>query len=121
MKTKNDPRHIARIKTIQALFAWEFNHEQVEMPEKASLIVENLSAIDKYIMASAPAWPIDKINRMDLSILREAVYELMVSKDAPIKVIVDEAVEIAKTYGSDSSPGFINGALGKLIADEKIG
>ena len=61
-----------------------------------------------------------KINGIDLAILRQAVYELMIEKEIPPKVVVDEAVEIAKEYGSESSPGFINGALGKLITDQNI-
>ncbi len=120
MKTSRDPRHLARIKKIQTLFAWEFNHDQVDLPQDVVVIVDKLPEIDNYIESAAPQWPIEKINRMDLSILREAVFELMIGKTVPVKVIVDEAVEIAKSYGSESSPSFINGALGKLILDQKI-
>ncbi|EKD90611.1 MAG: hypothetical protein ACD_30C00112G0052 [uncultured bacterium] len=120
MKTRKDPRHIERINTIQELFAWEFSKENPIELDSVSQIVKNLDEIDKYVEKSAPKWGVEKINRMDLAILRLAVYELMIKKDNPPKVVVDEAVEIAKEYGSDSSSSFINGALGKLIEDQKI-
>lgn len=118
MKTKRDPRHIERVKSIQALFAWEFNNKTDNI--QAEQVLGQLEEVDNYIKKAAPMWPIDRINRLDLAILRVAVYELMVEKEKPLKVIVDEAIEIAKEYGSDSSPSFINGALGKLIQDYKI-
>ena len=101
MKTRKDPRHIERINTIQELFAWEFSKENPIELDSVSQIVKNLDEIDKYVEKSAPKWGVEKINRMDLAILRLAVYELMIKKDNPPKVVVDEAVEIAKEYGSD--------------------
>ena len=76
-----------------------------------------------YIRKAAPEFPIEKINKVDLAILRLAVYELFFEKSAPPKVVVDEAIELAKEYGSETSGGFVNGALGKLIAPntEKVG
>jgi len=70
--------------------------------------------LDKEIATSAPQWPIDKLNRIDLSILRLATYE-MINSDTPPKVIIDEAVELAKEFGGESSPSFINGVLGDIL------
>ncbi len=122
MKTAKDPRHLKRIKLMQDLYAWGFNPNH--SPEFAAIgyIIKKLPKIDKLIEEAAPTWPINKINRIDLSILRQAIYELVENKKekVPPKVIVDEAVELAKQYGSDSSPSFINGVLGKLISLQKI-
>lgn len=120
MKSSNSPRHQQRIKVMKDLFSWNFTDKQALTQDRTKLIIEHRDEIDQYIKVSAPAWPIDKINGIDLAILRQAVYELMVEKEIPPKVVVDEAVEIAKEYGSESSPGFINGALGKLITDQNI-
>ena len=68
----------------------------------------------------APEYPVDKINRIDLAILRLASYELMVEQKEPKNVIIDEAVELAKEYGNESSPGFVNGVLGKIITYGQI-
>ena len=126
MKTARDPRHIERVKVMQELFAWDFDtDEKVEIVpervEKTKEIILHISTIDPEIVEAAPEWPLAKINKVDLSVLRQAVYELLVQKNVPIKVVVDEAVEIAKEYGTDSSPLFINGVLGKIISKHKIG
>ncbi len=120
MKTSKDPRHLERIKVVQELFSWNFSRENKPQHETTQEVIKRISKIDKFIKQSAPAWPVEKINKLDLAILRLAVYELKIKKNAPIKVIIDEAVEIAKQYGADSSASFINGALGKLVSDEKI-
>lgn len=70
--------------------------------------------LDTRISISAPQWPIDKLNRIDLSILRLATYEL-INTDTPPKVIIDEAVELAKEFGGESSPSFVNGVLGDIL------
>lgn len=119
MKTSRDPRHKKRIKAMQDLFAWEF-HKNTPLSETAKEVVKNQKIIDKLIKQSAPSWPVARINKIDLCILRLAVFELAISKEAPYKVVVDEAVELAKKFGSESSPAFINGALGKLILDLKL-
>ena len=120
MKTHQDPRHLARIKVMQELFSYQFSRENLPQLEITKKIIKNLKKIDKYIVSSAPTWPINKINRMDLAVLRLAVYELTLKKDVPTKVVIDEAVELAKEYGSEASASFINGALGKLIIDHHI-
>lgn len=119
MKRKTDPRHINRIKVMQELFSWEFQPGKLINLESKE-IVKDLEKIDKLIAKSAPDRPIEQINKIDLAILRLAVFELIIKKEAPPKVIVDEAVELGKEYGSDSSPAFINGALGQAIKTTKI-
>ncbi len=112
MKTSRDPRHVYRKKMIKYLFAESFSHQK-NIPNNMKIIMNNLHKIDKTIKKAAPAWPIDKINKIDLAILRFAVYELM-QKSVPKKVVIDEAVEIAKEYGSENSSSFINGVLGTI-------
>lgn len=119
MKTPKDPRHLKRVAAIKELFAWDFT-PNILTSDLAKKVVDNLAKIDSYILRAAPDRPIKQINRIDLAILRLAVLELLFDKDTPYKVVVDEAVELAKEYGSDSSPAFINGALGHLIKIESI-
>ncbi len=120
MKTSDDPRHLQRIRDMQELFTWAFQKDQMPEAERVQKIIADLKPIDIAIQSSAPSWPIDKINRVDLAILRLAVYELTLERKNPPKVIVDEAVELAKEFGGQSSPSFINGVLGKLIIDNNI-
>lgn len=114
MKTPSDPRHQKRRKAVQALFTWEFQHHKLE-DSLANQTLKYLSGIDKLITECAPEWPIEQINRIDLAILRLALFELTVVKKEPVKVIIDEAVELAKEFGSDSSPAFVNGVLGTAL------
>lgn len=105
---------------MQELFSYGFNKSHTTENKKFQEILSEIEEIDKWVEKSAPKWTVEKINHLDLAVLRLAVFELMVEKKAPPKVIVDESVELAKEYGSEASPGFINGALGKLIADNKL-
>lgn len=105
---------------MQEIFAWQFQKDTALKTETAKELAQNLDEIDLEITKAAPAWPIEQINKVDLAILRLAVFELIIVKDAPFKVIVDEAVELAKEFGTESSPTFINGALGNLINSKKI-
>ena len=114
MKKSSDPRHQKRIKIIKELFALGFSSQKVR-EEKTKKILRDLSKIDSFITKAAPLWPIEKINKMDLAILRLAVYELTIEKIEPLKVIIDEAVELAKEFGSEQSGPFINGVLGSII------
>ena len=112
MKTPLDPRHKRRQKLVEELFMIDF-HKQRVSPD-AKKIIEKLKFIDEKISKSAPEFPIDKINKADLAILRLAVYELQIEKTQPQKVIIDEAIELAKEYGGNTSPSFVNGALGNI-------
>ena len=70
--------------------------------------------LDSLIAKYAPEWPLDQIAAIDRNILRIALWELAASNETPIKVAINEAVELAKSYGSDSAPRFVNGVLGSL-------
>ncbi len=113
MKNPLDPRHTNRQKLVEQLFKADFHKQPIT--NKAKQILEKKEALDEYIRKAAPEFPIEKINKVDLAILRLAVYELFIEKSTPPKVVVDEAIELAKEYGGEHSSGFINGALGKLI------
>ena len=114
MKNPLDPRHKKRQKTVENLFKQSFHNQPID--EKAEKIFTNLEKIDNSIKKAAPEFPIDKINKVDLAILRLAIFELVIEKKEPPKVIIDEAIELAKEYGGQSSPSFVNGALGNIIA-----
>ncbi|MCF6278659.1 MAG: transcription antitermination factor NusB [Anaerolineales bacterium] len=90
----------------------------VELQEFARQIVFGIIPIakqlDKIIEQYAPEWPLDQIATIDRNILRIAAWEFGVQRDTPTKVAINEAVEIAKTFGSDAAPRFINGVLGSL-------
>lgn len=104
---------------MQELFSWEFKRDRKPSSEIQE-IISNLPKIDKLIAKSAPDRPIDQINKVDLAILRLSVFEIILDKGIPPKVAIDEAVELGKEFGSDSSASFVNGALGKLIEIKKI-
>lgn len=97
---------------MQTLFADSFHHDQPD-PDTAA-ILNDLTDIDQKIRQAAPEWPISQINKVDLAILRLSIYELK-QKQVPYKVAIDEAVELAKEYGSDNSAKFINGVLGTVL------
>jgi len=116
MKTSKDPRHKKRRDTVKSLFAESFTH-QSKLTNEAKQILEQSKEIDKQIKKSAPQWPLQKLNKLDLAVLRLAVFELN-KNDAPPKVIIDEAVELAKEFGSENSPSFVNGVLGTIYKEE---
>lgn len=70
--------------------------------------------LDEFIAEHAPEWPLDQVAIVDRNILRIALWEIAVDEQTPMKVAINEAVELAKIYGSDSAPRFINGVLGSL-------
>lgn len=113
MKTLVDPRHKKRKVVVQELFALSFYQQEVR-GSLTNLVNSNLGKIDKIIIGSAPAFPLNKISKIDLAILRLAVFELL-AKTAPPKVIINEAVELAKEFGGDASFSFVNGVLGTVL------
>ncbi|NOY15062.1 MAG: transcription antitermination factor NusB [bacterium] len=119
MKTPHDPRHRWRLNMFKLLYQYSFQPDNPEISQPILPIIKSFTTIDKMITKHAPEWPLDKINKVDLAILRLAVYELL-TQHAPYKVIIDEAVEIAKQYGSDRSHAFINGVLGQIVSQEKL-
>jgi N utilization substance protein B len=79
-------------------------------------VIEHKAKLDKLIHEHAPEWPVEQMALIDRNILRIAIYELTTTRETPLKVAINEAVELAKMYGSDSAPRFINGVLGALAA-----
>jgi N utilization substance protein B len=80
-------------------------------------VVHNKQAIDDEIRRFAPLFPLKQLAIIDRNILRLAIYEILFNSDVPVKVAVNEAVELAKGFSGDSSPKFINGVLGSVIAN----
>lgn len=132
-------RHLGRIVVLQTLYEYEFRTEEKD-PEAvietilernierysetiddkdfiralADGVVAESKKLDEIIQPVAPEWPIDQIARVDRAILRMSVWELTNSKDVPPKVVINEAVELAKSFGGDNSSKFINGVLGTI-------
>ena len=125
-------RRQARVVAFQTLFEVDLVHHDAEsvlvarleeqpLPEDAQQFARDLvqgviarqSQVDQLIRAAAPQWPLQQMAKADISILRLAVFELSTGQ-APLKVVINEAVELAKTYGGESSPRFVNGVLGTV-------
>lgn len=133
-------RHLARTIAMQTLFAWDFNgckSDNVEQLIKNNFenfapdfddngfvgakvrgVIENKEKIDALITKYATEWPLDQITIVDRNILRIGAHELLMEDDIPPKVAINEAIEIAKTFGGDSSGKFVNGVLGAMYKHE---
>jgi N utilization substance protein B len=79
-------------------------------------VIQNKDRIDQNIKNFAPAWPIEQIPIIDRNILRLAIFEILIDNKVPVKVAINEAVELAKTFGADRSSKFVNGVLGSVSA-----
>ncbi len=131
------PRTRARGIALQALFEIDLvNHspgevlkyrlEESSIDERLSEFVRQIVTgvwpmyrqLDQFIAEHAPEWPLEQVATIDRNILRIALWEFAVQGDTPVKVVINEAVELAKMFGSDSSPRFINGVLGSLAAQQ---
>jgi len=131
------PRTRARSVALQALFEIDaVNHpvnivlenrlSEVSLGESLSEFVRQIvtgvapmfDELDSFIAEHAPDWPMDQVAVVDRNILRIALWEFAVFESTPIKVAINEAVELAKAYGSDSTPRFVNGVLGSLANRE---
>jgi N utilization substance protein B len=129
-------RHLSRTVAMQTLYEWDFNGRKSSLPELGKHNIEqlapgledpafifelltgvekNLDALDKIITETAPEWPLDQITVIDRNILRLGIYELEFAKEVPPKVAINEAVELGKTFGGESSGKFVNGVLGTLF------
>ena len=127
-------RRALREQVFKMLFRVEF-HDAEEMKEQAVLfeeeescsekdkeyitkkfenIVEKITEIDAAVNEVAKGWKTTRMGKVDLTIIRLAVYEMKYEEDIPVKVAINEAVELAKQYGADDSPAFVNGILAKL-------
>lgn len=132
-------RHRARALALQALFEIDCTGHQPTLVLETRLeenplpdpgegftrgLVQGVQAcreeLDRLIHVYAPEWPVDQIAIVDRNILRIAIYEILFGDDTPTKVAINEAVELAKEFGSDSSGRFVNGVLGSLVAREGI-
>ena len=131
-------RHLSRTVAMQSLFEWDFNGQTgnldeilennltqlapgMEDTEFTYALVhgvrEHLGSIDTVIAKTAPEWPVDQITPVDRNVLRLGIYELQFLKDVPPKVVINEAVELGKTFGGESSGKFVNGVLGTLYKE----
>jgi len=118
MKSVKDPRHKKRQKIIKLLFAETYTH-QPNLNITVKKIIEQKKKIDSLIEKAAPEWPLNKLNKIDLSILRLAIYELK-KGEVPPKVVIDESIELAKEFSGENSPSFINGVLGTVLKELNI-
>lgn len=127
-------RHQARIVALQALYEIDCVHHppgavlerrlvEVRLPSAAvsfsrhlvSGVLKYQSVLDVFIHRHAPEWPLEQMAYIDRNILRMAIFEFAVDGGTPVKVAINEAVELSKTFGSDSAPRFVNGVLGALV------
>lgn len=135
MKTSNDPRHQSRVLVLQRLFSEDFMplERQVHSIDDLKEIdeietydetlyqtiydgVKNQTVeIDSMISKFAPQWPIEQIKKVDLEILRVAIFEGFMAKLTPPKVAIDEGIELAKAFGGSTSDKFVNGVLGAIF------
>ncbi len=131
-------RHLGRTVAMQTLYQWDFNGSQDDIDKILDFnlaefapgmtdveftqglvagVIKNQPAIDKLIVKYAPEWPLEKITIIDRNILRLGIYELKFDSTIPAKVAINEAIEIAKAFGSESSGKFVNGVLGSIYKD----
>lgn len=89
------------------------------LADLVSGVLDNQIALDELIQRYAPEWPVEQMAIIDRNILRMAIWEIVVSQKTPLKVAINEAVELAKVYGSDSAPRFVNGVLGTLAVKQQ--
>lgn len=90
--------------------------DKVVLWERALKIMKALPTLDKEIEDKATGWKLQRMNRVDLTLIRLALYEMRMDDDVPVKVAINEAIELAKIYGGDESPSFVNGVLSKLVS-----
>ncbi len=139
-------RHLGRIIALQSLYEEEFRRgagdsefdlnevlernigRYAEMVDDVDFIkdlvrgvLDKAPELDAILQPIAPEWPIDQIARMDRLVLRMGLYELMHEQDVPPKVVINEAVELAKAFGGENSSKFINGVLGTVLRNRTDG
>ena len=137
-------RHLGRIVALQTLYEQDFRQEAgdgtLDISEVLSRniaryretiddtdfirqlvdgVTKNQVKLDETLQPLAPEWPIEQIARMDRVVLRIGAYELLFATDVPPKVVINEAVELAKAFGGDNSSKFINGVLGSLLRQKE--
>lgn len=131
-------RHLARTIAVQTLYQWDFNNQEKDIstitaevrdsfaPEfddgkfishLVNGVIQNIAEIDSLITKFAPEWPLDQITIVDRNVLRLGTFELRFDNTIPAKVAINEAIELAKTFGGESSGKFVNGVLGAVYKD----
>ena len=131
-------RHLGRTLAMQALYQWDFHHgerdpkeiveynrhefapdfaDQGFIAELVQGVLDNLEEINEIIVKYAPEWPLEAITNVDRNILRIGIYELKWAENIPAKVAINEAIELAKTFGGEASGRFVNGVLGAVYRD----
>lgn len=131
-------RHLARTLAMQSLFQWDFRGKTGDLQKmlKANFsnfapdfddngfsdrlicgVRDNLEEVDSFIIKYATEWPLDQITTIDRNVLRIGVFELALDPEIPEKVAINEAIEIAKAFGGESSGKFVNGVLGAIYND----
>ncbi len=127
MQPATDSRRQKRLERITAVFSWQFFKDigpeapaQTDQEQFLSIteLLSHLQKIDDIILHYAPKHGLDSFHKLDLAILRQALYELLYT-DVPAAVVVNEAVEVSKEYGSEETPNFIHGVLGNYIDDRR--
>lgn len=137
-KTVYKTRRRARALALQALYEVDtVNHpaeqvivrllEDAGFPEDKAIfarelvqgVIGHMPEIDSSIKQYAPAWPVSQIPAIDRNILRLAIFEILLDNKIPVRIVINEAVELAKSFGSDSTPKFINGVLGSVVTHLK--
>jgi N utilization substance protein B len=81
-------------------------------------VIDNRDKLDAHISGAASSWPVDQMAKVDKNILRLAIFEILFNNDVPTKAAINEAIELAKSFGSDSSSRFVNGVLGAIVAQQ---
>ncbi len=141
MKKSTDPRHLSRELALQSLFSKDFNKDRDNVieyglselsvldeiteynkelyKELVSGVRDNIEKIDEIITKFAPQWPIPQMKLVDLQILRMSIFEGFLSQITPPKVAIDEAIELAKEFGGETSRKFVNGVLGAIYEEYK--
>jgi len=128
-------RRKARIVALKALFEVDSvrhspNHilerllEEFPLPDDAAefarhlvhAVIENRERLDEAIRKNAPAWPLEQVAAVDRNILRLAIYEIVIDNRVPMRAAINEAIELAKEFGGEASPKFVNGVLGSVAA-----
>ena len=82
--------------------------------ELVSGVLDHREQIDEVVSQKAPAWPLEQVAVIDRNILRLAIYEILIDNRVPVRAVINEAVELAKAFGGESSPKFVNGVLGSV-------
>ncbi len=132
-------RHLARTIALQTLYQWDFNNKNQgdlaliikrnlkefapQFDDKGFIeslvkgVIKNQKEIDSLITKYAPEWPIEQITMIDRNVLRIGIQEMKFDPDIPEKVAINEAIELAKTFGGESSGKFVNGVLGTIYKE----